>query len=149
MIMLMRMMKKMMNRTKTHTTLWMFLIQPVNLNVDPEIVYSIIDFDRDREFEELRTGNVEDQSECLASRSTNTADALQIKGLEKTNELMAPYLASSSSSRSSQNLLSVPGQNRQPSTESMPEYLQRSRSDASYYPHRAHSEESRGHSFES
>ena len=119
MIMLMRMMKKMMNRTKTHTTLWMFLIQPVNLNVDPEIVYSIIDFDRDREFEELRTGNVEDQSECLASRSTNTADALQIKGL------MAPYLASSSSLRSSQNLLSVPGQNRQPSTESMPEYLQR------------------------
>ena len=55
--------------------------------------------------------------------------------------------ASSSSLRFSQNLLSVPGQNRQPSTERMPEYLQRSRSDAGYYP--PHSAESRGHSFES
>ena len=83
----------------------------------------------------------------------NTADALQIKGLEKTNELMAPYLASGSGSlsRSSQNLLSVPGHGstRQPSTESMPEYLQRSRSDAGYYPHRALSAESRGLSFDS
>ena len=84
----------------------------------------------------------------------NTADALQIKGLEKTNELMAPYLrpeAGSSSRSSDRNLLSVPGPGlgRQPSTESTPEYLQRSRSDAGYYPHRAHSAESRGHSFES
>jgi len=77
-----------------------------------------------------------------------TADALQIKGLEKSNELMAPYL-SNSSPRSSSSLLSVPGQTRQPSTESLPEYLQRSRSDAGYYPHRAHSAESRGMSFES
>ena len=76
----------------------------------------------------------------------NTADALQIKGLAKNNELMAPYLAGSG--RSSQNLLSVPGQVRQHSTDSVPEYLQRSRSDAGYYPHRAHSAESRGHSFE-
>ena len=77
----------------------------------------------------------------------NTADALQIKGLEKTNELMAPYLrpeAGSSSRSSDRNLLSVPGPGlgRQPSTESTPEYLQRSRSDAGYYPHRAHSAES-------
>jgi len=77
-----------------------------------------------------------------------TADALQIKGLEKNNELMAPYLTNSSP-RSSSSLLSVPGQTRQPSTESLPEYLQRSRSDAGYYPHRAHSAESRGMSFES
>ena len=84
----------------------------------------------------------------------NTADALQIKGLEKTNELMAPYLrpeAGQSSRSSDRNLLSVPGPGpgRQLSTESTPEYLQRSRSDAGYYPHRAHSAESRGHSFES
>ena len=76
-----------------------------------------------------------------------TADALQIKGLEKNNELMAPYLTNSSPRSSS--LLSVPGQTRQPSTESLSEYLQRSRSDAGYYPHRAHSAESRGMSFES
>ena len=36
-----------------------------------------------------------------------------------------------------QNLLSVPGQSRQVSTESIPDYLQRSRSDAGYYPHHA------------
>ena len=41
-----------------------------------------------------------------------------------------------------------PGLGRQPSTERTPENLQRSRSDAGYYPHRAESE-SRGHSFES
>ena len=73
----------------------------------------------------------------------NTADALQIKGLEKTNELMAPYLAGAGARAGAdhRNLLSVPGAGagRQPSTESMPEYLQRSRSDAGYYPHRAHS----------
>ena len=73
----------------------------------------------------------------------NTADALQIKGLEKTNELMAPYLAGAGGGARAgadhRNLLSVPGAGRQPSTESMPEYLQRSRSDAGYYPHRAHS----------
>merc|ERR1719445_1931663 len=54
-----------------------------------------------------------------------------------------------SSTRSSQNLLSVPGQSRQVSTESIPDYLQRSRSDAGYYPHRALSTETRGGSFES
>lgn len=43
---------------------------------------------------------------------------------------------------------------RQPSTESLPEYLhqsamQRSRSDGGFFPHRAHSAESRGLSFDS
>ena len=42
-----------------------------------------------------------------------------------------------------QNLLSVPGQSRQVSTESVPDYLQRSRSDAGYYPQRGGSFESR------
>lgn len=72
-----------------------------------------------------------------------TADALQIKGLEKNNELLSPYLGSP-------RLLPVPSNHgRQPSTESLPEYLHRSRSDAGIYPHRAHSAESRGLSFDS
>ena len=73
-----------------------------------------------------------------------TADTLQIKGLEKNNELMAPYL-----SESNPRLLSVPQQLRQPSTESLPEYLHRSRSDAGVFPHHTLSSESRGMSFES
>lgn len=74
-----------------------------------------------------------------------TADALQIKGLEKNNDLLSPYLGPT-------RLLSVPShQTRQPSTESLPEYLlQRSRSDGGgYFPQRAHSAESRGYSFDS
>jgi len=49
-----------------------------------------------------------------------------------------------------ENLLAVPGPGRQPSTESCgSEFLTRSRSDAGYYPHRAHSADTgRGLSFE-
>jgi len=72
-----------------------------------------------------------------------TADALQIKGLEKNNDLLSPYLGSP-------RLLPLPSQQgRQPSTESLPEYLQRSRSEGGFFPHRAHSAESRGFSFDS
>lgn len=72
-----------------------------------------------------------------------TADALQIKGLEKSNDLLSPYLGSP-------RLLPVPPHHgRQPSTESLPEYLHRSRSEGGFFPHRAHSAESRGFSFDS
>jgi len=108
---------------------------------------------KDVAFEDLQTvvkfmyhGCVNVSSDKLPA-VLKTADALQIKGLEKNNELMSSYLGTSPSRQAS--LLSVPGQTRQPSTESLPEYLQRSRSDGGYYPHRAHSAESRGMSFES
>jgi len=75
-----------------------------------------------------------------------TADALQIKGLEKNNELLSGYLAGTTSPR----LLPLPSQQgRQPSTESLPEYLHRSRSEGGFFPHRALSAESRGYSFDS
>ena len=38
----------------------------------------------------------------------------------------------------------MPGQSRQVSTDSIPDYLQRSRSDAGYYPHHALSPDTRG-----
>jgi len=78
-----------------------------------------------------------------------TADALQIKGLEN-KELMDSFLGNSRENVSRQaSLLSVPGQARQPSTDSLPDYLlQRSRSEGAYFPARAHSAESRGMSLE-
>jgi len=105
---------------------------------------------KDISFEDLQTvvkfmyhGIVNVSSDKLPA-VLKTADTLQIKGLEKNNELMAPYL-----SESNPRLLSVPQQLRQPSTESLPEYLHRSRSDAGVFPHHTLSSESRGMSFES
>jgi len=104
---------------------------------------------KDISFEDLETvvkfmyhGIVNVSSDKLPA-VLKTADTLQIKGLEKNNELMAPYLSSTNP-----RLLSVPQENRQPSTESLPEFLQRSRSDAGCFPHHTLSSESRNLSFD-
>lgn len=104
---------------------------------------------KDVSFEDLQTvvkfmyhGIVNVSSDKLPA-VLKTADTLQIKGLEKNNELMAPYL-----SATNPRLLNVPQENRQPSTESLPEYLQRSRSDAGCFPHHTLSTESKNLSFD-
>ena len=101
-------------------------------------------------------------------RADGSLSSWQVKYFLKNVE---NFLRKQSPSSSPRGLLSVPGQVRQPSTESLPEYLhqsasamqvpqrsrelfvtkalQRSRSDGGSFPHRAHSAESRGLSFDS